>query len=58
MTMRDRIEELQAQIEAGVSELVAGEDWRRWLTVAARFPKYRTGVGGISEVFECEVVEG
>ena len=38
--MRDKIEDLQAEVEAGVSELVAGEDWQRWLSVAARFPKY------------------
>jgi len=37
---RDRIEALQAEIEAGVAELVAGEGWQRWLAVAARFPKY------------------
>lgn len=38
--MRDKIEALQAQIEAGVADLVGGEDWQRWLSVAARFPKY------------------
>jgi hypothetical protein len=37
---RDQIEQLQAQIETGVSELVGGDDWQRWLAVAARFPKY------------------
>jgi hypothetical protein len=37
---RDKLEELQAQIEAGVAELVGGEDWQRWLSVAARFPRY------------------
>ena len=37
---RDKLEALQAQIEAGVAHLVAGADWQRWLTVAARFPKY------------------
>src|ERR1043166_1755992 len=35
---RDRIEALQAGIEAGVADLVAGEGWQRWLAVAARFP--------------------
>jgi hypothetical protein len=35
-----KIEDLQAQIERGVAELVEGEDWRRWLEVAARFPRY------------------
>jgi hypothetical protein len=35
-----KVEELQAQIERGVGELVEGEDWRRWLEVAARFPRY------------------
>jgi hypothetical protein len=34
------IDDLQAQIERGVAELVEGEDWRRWLEVAARFPGY------------------
>jgi hypothetical protein len=38
--MRDKVEQLQADIEAGVAELVDGEDWRSWLRVAARFPKY------------------
>jgi antirestriction protein ArdC len=38
--MRDKVEQLQADIEAGVAELVDGEDWQRWLRVAARFPKY------------------
>ena len=49
---RDKIEELQAQIEAGVSELVGAEDWQRWLAVAARFPKYRTGAAGVFELRE------
>lgn len=34
------IEDLQTDIEAGVGELVAGEGWQWWLTVAAKFPKY------------------
>ena len=38
--VRDKIEQLQAQIETGVAELVGAEDWQRWLAVAARFPKY------------------
>jgi DNA primase len=38
--MRDKVEQLQADIETGVAELVGGEDWQRWLRVAARFPKY------------------
>jgi len=38
--MRDQVEQLQADIEAGVAELVEGEDWKRWLRVAARFPRY------------------
>lgn len=37
---RDQIEQLPAQIETGVADLVDGDDWQRWLTVAARFPKY------------------
>jgi hypothetical protein len=41
--MRDKVEQLQADIEAGVAQLVDGEEWQRWLRVAARFPKYRTG---------------
>jgi DNA primase len=35
-----RAEDLHAEIERGVAELVEGEDWRRWLEVAARFPRY------------------
>ena len=38
--MRDKIEQLQADIERGVTELVDSEDWRQWLRVAARFPRY------------------
>jgi hypothetical protein len=38
--MRDKVEQLQADIEAGVAELIEGEDWQRWLRVAARFPRY------------------
>ena len=38
--MSDQVEQLQADIERGVAELVEGEDWRRWLEVAARFPRY------------------
>jgi len=38
--MRQDIEALQRDIEAGVEELVAGEGWQRWLSVAARFPRY------------------
>ncbi|HET9769909.1 MAG TPA: ArdC family protein, partial [Acidimicrobiia bacterium] len=34
------IEDLQADIEAGVGDLVAGEGWQRWLAVAATFPRY------------------
>ena len=40
--MSDQVEQLQAEIERGVTELVEGEDWRRWLEIAARFPRYRT----------------
>jgi antirestriction protein ArdC len=38
--MRDKVEQLQTDIEQGVAELVDGEDWQRWLRVAARFPRY------------------
>ena len=38
--MRDKVEQLQADIETGVAELVDGDDWQSWLRVAARFPKY------------------
>jgi antirestriction protein ArdC len=38
--MQDKVHELQAEIEQGVARLVDGEDWRRWLQVAARFPRY------------------
>ena len=34
------IEDLQADIETGVGDLVAGEGWQRWLSVAVRFPRY------------------
>ena len=51
--MGQKIEDLQADIEAGVAELVAGEGWQRWLTVAATFPRYRTGAGGVFELREC-----
>lgn len=56
--MSDKVDQLHADIEAGVAALIGGDDWQRWLQVQARFPRYSTGVGGISEVFECEVVEG
>ncbi|MCA1847352.1 MAG: ssDNA-binding domain-containing protein [Actinobacteria bacterium] len=38
--MRDKVEQLQTDIEAGVAALIGGDDWQRWLAVAARFPKY------------------
>lgn len=38
--MRDKVEQLQADIEQGVADLVDGDDWQNWLRVAARFPKY------------------
>jgi hypothetical protein len=38
--MRDKVAQLQADIEQGVAELVEGQDWQRWLHVAARFPRY------------------
>jgi hypothetical protein len=38
----DKVEQLHADIEAGVAELIEGEDWQRWLRVASRFPRYRT----------------
>jgi antirestriction protein ArdC len=38
--MGQKIEDLQAEIETGVAELVAGEGWTRWLRLAARFPRY------------------
>jgi antirestriction protein ArdC len=38
--MTDKVDQLHADIEAGVAALVDGADWQRWLTVAARFPKY------------------
>ena len=52
MARRDRIEALQADIEAGVADLVAGEGWQRWLSVAARFLRYRSGVSVIFKVCE------
>lgn len=36
----DKVNQLQGEIEAGVAALVCGEDWQRWLGVAARFPRY------------------
>jgi hypothetical protein len=38
--MRQNVEALQRDIEAGVAELVAGEGWQRWLAVAGQFPRY------------------
>lgn len=38
--MGDKVEQLQADIEAGVAALIDGDDWQNWLRVAARFPKY------------------
>jgi len=38
--MRDKVEQLQTDIETGVAELVDGEDWQRWLRIASRFPRY------------------
>src|SRR5262249_35285952 len=38
--MGGRIEQLQADIEAGVACLLDADDWQRWLRVAARFPRY------------------
>jgi len=55
--MADKVEQLQADIETGVAELVDGDDWQSWLRVAARFPKYRTGAGGVLELRECLSVE-
>ena len=46
MTMGRTIEDLQADLESGVAELVAGKGWQRWLAVAVRFPRYRGGAGG------------
>jgi hypothetical protein len=50
--MGHKIEDLQAEIEAGVAELVAGEGWQRWLAVAAHFPRYRSGVSVIFKAGE------
>lgn len=50
--MGDKVEQLQADIEKGVAELVEGEDWQRWLRVAARFPRYRTGAAGVFKLLE------
>ena len=36
----DKVEQLQADIEQGVADLVEGEDWQQWLRVASRFPRY------------------
>jgi antirestriction protein ArdC len=38
--MGHKIEDLQAEIESGVADLVAGEGWQRWLAIAAKFPRY------------------
>jgi hypothetical protein len=56
-TKRDRIDQLRAEIEAGVADLVAGEGWQHWLAVAARFPRSGTGAGGVLELRECLSVE-
>src|SRR5688572_1384818 len=38
--MSDKVDQLHADIEAGVAALVGGDDWQRWLQVQARFPRY------------------
>jgi hypothetical protein len=38
--MSDKVDQLHADIEAGVAALIDRDDWQRWLAVAARFPKY------------------
>ena len=38
--MNHKVEQRQAQLEEGVAALADGDDWQRWLRVAARFPRY------------------
>ena len=38
--MKDKVDQLHADIEAGVATLAAGDDWQRWLHIQARFPRY------------------
>jgi hypothetical protein len=37
--LRDKVEELQTDIEAGVAALVGGDDSQRWLQIQVRFPE-------------------
>lgn len=38
----DRVENLVRQLHEGMESLITGEQWQRWLTVAARFHRYST----------------
>ncbi len=48
MPDNDKVRELHDRLLAQVEALVNREDWRRFLTVAARFHRYRTGAGRYS----------
>lgn len=39
----DKVRELHERLVAQVEALVTGEDWARYLSVAARFHSYSTG---------------
>ena len=38
--MTDRIDAIHAQLESGVAELVASDNWQNWLTFASKFHHY------------------
>jgi hypothetical protein len=45
----DRVTELMDSLVDGVTQLTTSDDWLRWLDVARRFHRCRTGVSGMSE---------
>lgn len=48
----DRVRALHDRLAAEVEALVTGEDWARFLSVAARFHSYSTGGSAISKLGE------
>jgi len=44
----DKVRALHDRLTAEVEALVTGEDWARFLSVAARFHSYSTGAGRYS----------
>lgn len=58
MADNDKVRELHDRLLAQVEALVEGDDWRRFLAVAARFHRYRTGRGGIFERSQYAIPQG